>query len=344
MNKLRVVITAVILVMVALASNVTAAEPGKISGYMFGDYYYVAANHRADIEDLNGFWFRRIYLAYDQKLDDGLSVRLRTEMSQPGDFSTSEKMTPDVKDAYLKWTTGNTQFLVGISSTPTWSVVEKIWGYRSVEKTPLDLQKFGSSRDFGISIKGKLGASGKIFYHAMFANGSSNKSETNKQKKVMGSLGAWLTDNLIVEGYADYDGRPDSKSRNTLQGLIAYKTKQARIGFQFDYQNRQMGVGEQDQSWTIWSAFAVAKIAGKTSVFARVDGISDPNPDGAKIAYIPFDPTAKATFIVGGLDFHISPRLHVMPNVEFVSYSVVNAGDPEPDTDVIPRVTVYAKF
>ncbi len=344
MKKMNLYFSAVFLLLMVVASSALATEPGKISGYMFGDYYYVAANHKAEIEDMNGFWFRRIYLTYDQKLDDGLSVRLRTEMSNPGDFSTSEKMTPEVKDAYLKWATGKTQVLFGISSTPTWNVVEKIWGYRSVEKTPLDLQKFGSSRDFGISVKGKLGSAGKVYYHAMLGNGNSNKSESNQQKKVMGSLGAWLTDHLLVEGYADYDARPESKDRSIMQGFIAYKTPRARVGFQFVYQHRQMGVDEPDLNMSIWSVFAAAKLTDHTSLFARVDGMTDPNPDGDKISYIPFDPTAKATFMVGGVDFTLSPQLHIMPNLELVSYSIVETGDPQPDTDVIPRVTVYYKF
>lgn len=341
----RLFILALIAVACVAFAGTVFAENGKVSGYMFGDYYYVAANHDKSIEDMNGFWMRRIYFTYDQKLDDGFSVRLRTEMNSPGDFTTSSKLTPAVKDAYLKWTADNgTQLLFGYSPTPTWNVVEHIWGYRSVEKTPLDLMKFGSSRDFGLAIKGKLGDGGKVYYHAMFANGNSNKSETNKQKKVMGSLGVWLTDHVLVEAYADYDGRPDHKNRNTLQGFVAYKTDNARVGVQVTYQNRQMGVGNEDMDSTIWSVFAAGKVSGETSFFARVDGNSDPVAGGTGIAYIPFDDTAKPLFMVFGLDFNVSPKVHIMPNVEMVSYSAVNDGDPEPDTDVIPRVTFYYKF
>src|SRR6185503_4120575 len=47
------------------------AEPSwKISGLMFGDYFWVATDHRDAIEDQNGFWFRRIYLTYDQKFSE----------------------------------------------------------------------------------------------------------------------------------------------------------------------------------------------------------------------------------------------------------------------------------
>ncbi|MCK4967090.1 hypothetical protein KAS50_08665, partial [bacterium] len=49
----------------------------KFSGYMFGDYYYVAKNHNEDNEGKNGFWYRRIYLTADRKLNDEFSVRFR---------------------------------------------------------------------------------------------------------------------------------------------------------------------------------------------------------------------------------------------------------------------------
>ncbi len=343
-KKMVVVISTVFLVLISLTQVAGAAEPGKFSGTVFGDYYYVAANHDASLKNLNGLWFRRIYFTYDQKLDERFSMRLRTDMSNSGIYAPSETMTPEVKDAYLKWTAGNTGVMLGISPTPTFQMIENLWGYRSVEMTPLDLAKFASSRDFGLAVKGKLGRSGKVYYHAMIGNGNSNKNEANKQKKVMGAVGAWLTDNLIVEGYADYDGRPDHKNRNTLQGFIAYRGEQARIGFMLAQQKRQDGVGNPDKSWTVWSAFATAKITDKTSVFARVDGLSDPNPDGAGISYLPFDPTAKSTFMLGGVDFQLSSQVHVIPNVEVVSYSVVNPGDPKPDSDVIPRVTVSYSF
>ena len=43
---------------------------------MFGDYYWFASDHRDALEDQNGFWFRRIYLTYDQKFSESFSMRL----------------------------------------------------------------------------------------------------------------------------------------------------------------------------------------------------------------------------------------------------------------------------
>ena len=56
-----------------LQSGISGADEGKVSGYMFGDYYYLAkasgnsigAVKGAKAEKNNGFAFRRIYFEYN---------------------------------------------------------------------------------------------------------------------------------------------------------------------------------------------------------------------------------------------------------------------------------------
>jgi hypothetical protein len=323
---------------VVLTGNVFPQE--KISGYMFGDFYYVAANHNKDLQDQNGFWFRRIYFTYDQALSENFDIRFRIEMNSAGDFTTKTKLNPFVKDAYLKWKRDRHSIIFGISPTPTWDVIERVWGYRSVEKTPLDLQKFGSSRDFGLAFKGSLDSGKRVNYHFMIANGGGTSSENNAGKKILFSLSAKLNKNIIVEGYADFEERPGRTNRNTLQGFAAYQHENFRIGVQFAHQNRQVAQGVDDLKLQILSVFAAAKLSERTWGFARIDRTFDPNPDGVKISYIPFDATAESTFLLAGLDFRPIKNVHLMPNVEAVFYDE-NDASVSPDTDVIPRVTFY---
>jgi len=338
-----------------VTSKMGYAEQGKISGFMFGDYYYVAANHNQDLEDKNGLWLRRIYVTYDQGLNEDFAVRFRMEMSSAGDFISKTKLEPVVKDAYLKWKHGRYSIVLGLSPTPTYGLIEKIWGYRSVEKTPLDLQKFGSSRDFGLALKGSLDQQKRFNYHLMLANGNGIGSETDTGKKVLFSLSANLTKSLILEGYADFEERPGKGNRYTLQGFGAYQTDHFRVGLQFAHQNREMveghdpdeldninhemGEGVKDLQLQIASVFAAGKISKQMWAFARFDRTFDPNPDGAKISYIPFDETAASNFIVAGLDFRPIDNVRIMPNVEAIFYDKVSG--VRPDTDIIPRLTFY---
>lgn len=319
-------------------TTLQAQDNGKISGYVFGDYYYVVSNHDEDLEGSNGFWLRRIYLGYDRNLSEAFSTRLRLEMNSAGDFATNEKLTPVVKDAYLRWKHNEHSVYLGISSSPIWGLIEDFWGYRAVEKTPLDLQRFGSSRDFGVAVKGKLDSGKRVSYHVMFGNGSSNGSENNDGKKVMLSLSTKASSGLLVEGYVDFEDRPGDANRYTLQGFAGYESDDFRLGVQFAHQNRQT-TGD-DVTLQLGSVFAVAKLSEKTWGYARIDRQFDANPEGARIEYIPFDATAKSTFLLAGIDYAATSNVHFMPNIEAIVYS----GGTEPDSDVIPRFTFYYSF
>jgi len=327
-----------LLTLLLLVTGVFAGE-GKLTGYMFGDYYYVAKNHNSDLEEKNGFWFRRIYFTYDNKLSDEWSVRFRMEMGSPGDFTTSSKLEPFLKDGYVKWSRSGHSVILGLSGTPTWGYVESFWGYRSVEKTTADLFKLGSSRDFGIAAKGKFGQDKKGFYHAMIANGSSTRSETNEGKKLALSVGYKLAPGLSFEAYGDFEERPGRSNRYTAQGFLGYKKKNWRVAGQVLHQTRQKSVGEDQLE--LASFFGAAKLGPKVWGFARVDRAFDALPGVSGVSYLPVDDTTEFTFFLFGVDVTPHEQVHLMPNVEIVTYDDPGSGIPTPDTDVIPRVSFY---
>ncbi len=320
-------------------TNQIFALDGKISGLIFGDYYWVAANHNNAIEGENGFWFRRIYFTYDQDLSKEMAFRLRFEMNSPGDFRTRTNLQPFVKDAYLKWSLSNHTLYLGISSTPTWDYIEKFWGFRPVEKTLLDLQKFGTSRDFGVALKGTLDQAKHVHYHLMLGNGNGTRAETNEGKKLMASVRVDITEHLSVEGYFDWDDRPGDTDRLTIQGFAAYKTEYYRVGFQIASQNREFGPGIDSKSFQLLSIFGALQLQENLWGFARLDHAFDPNPQGESISYIPFSSQAQSTLLLLGIDYLHQSRVHLMPNVEIVIYGDNNGFSP--GTDFIPRLTFY---
>ena len=174
-------------------------ERFNVSGYVFGDAYAVFANHDPEVEDQNGFWIRRGYLTFDAGVANEWTARLRFEFNSPGDFETDSKLDPFVKDAYLAWKHDGQELNLGLASSPTFEFVEGFWGHRPIEKTPIDLYRMGSSRDTGVAYKGAA-HEGRVFYHAMFGNGSGDRAETNEGKKVMAGLGFRPTDALVCAG------------------------------------------------------------------------------------------------------------------------------------------------
>lgn len=328
-----------VLIFFSLMTYATAGfAQGEISGYMFGDVYYVARNHRSDIEGENGFWFRRIYFTYDHAISGEFSTRFRVEMNSPGDFETKAKLEPFVKDAYLKWTKSNHAIILGMSPTPMWGYLEKFWGFRAVEKTPADLLKFSSSRDLGVAVKGELGQSKKTHYHFMLSNGSGTRSETNQGKKVALALGQQIAQRVTVEVYADFEERPGATNRVTAQGVLTYEGEKFRIGVQLVHQIRQREGGD-DLKLRVGSIFAVAHLSEKFDGFVRFDRAFNPLSDGPGISYLPVAGSAKFNFLLFGIDYQPHKQVHFMPNVEMVFYNSTNGSSP--DSDIIPRLTFF---
>src|SRR5215831_11777725 len=142
---------------------------GRISGYMFGDYYYNLngiPNHVYDAagndlgknyidatnvpitQDLNGIQLRRVYFQLDNDLSVKYATRFRLEVDSKS-LTSDAKLGVNVKNAYLQAKSivprGDGYF--GMMTTPTFEYAEDFWGYRALEKTISDFQGIASSAD-----------------------------------------------------------------------------------------------------------------------------------------------------------------------------------------------------
>lgn len=311
---------------------------GRISGLAFGDFYYIASHHNEALKDQNGFWFRRIYFTYDHDLGDDFAFRLRLEMNSPGNFTAGDAV-PFVKDAYLRWRFSDRHELyLGISPSALFNLIESVWGYRPVEKAPADLQKLGSSREFGVALRGDLTGDGVVRYHATFGNGEGTRSEGYRGKKLALALQFFPNEAFVVEGYVDYARTAADAVTTTWHAFGAYQTEALRAGLVYEAQQVDVEQG-RDRTLRYVSGFVVGRAGERLNLFGRVDRLLDPNPRGASIAYIPFATTSKATLWIAGLDLAMNDRVHFMPNIELVTYDADAL-----DTDVYLRWTFYVTF
>lgn len=324
-------------------AQITIGDDATLSGRVYSDYYWMAQHHNEDIDGKNGFWFRRIYMTYNRDLNESISTRVRLEMNSAGDFQSGTEMIPNVKDAYLKWQNENHQILAGISSSPTFGLTEDVWGYRSVEKSPQDLYDFGSSRDFGLAFKGRLGQAGDLNYHLFVGNGNGNKPDVNRGKKVMLSLGYNLTDKIVIEGYGDYNSQTNDPDSYTAQLFGGYESEKLNVGALYSNQYHEGQLGLSAQSLDLVSVFSNFKINDTTKGFLRADHLFDGYMGGGGNSYIPFAEDVESTFLVGGADFLLADQVHLMPNIEAIIYGK-NGQGISPDTDIIPRLTLSWEF
>jgi hypothetical protein len=310
--------------MVTGVTVATAAE-SNIKGNMFGDYYYAVSGPD---EKRNAFQFRRIYLTHDVKWDDSFSGRLRFEAKDAG-FGNGGTMDPSVKDAYLRYRWGSRSLYAGQSPSPSWSITEKLWGYRAVEKTIMDLQKVGSSRDNGIGFKTPLGGSEKINLHLMVGNGNSTKSETDHDKKLYGLVEFKPAGALVATAYVDWQSQPQDRDQTTLAVVVGKAGEDLHGAVEVFSHTAANAAGGKDVTTQGVSLFGAKRLRDNVKVFARAD-LADPNTDADDDSEM---------LLMGGIDWSPTKGIHIMPNLQ-----VISEDTPGVDTAVIPRVTGYFKF
>ena len=317
---------------------------GKITGLVFGDFYYFSDHHDAKWDGQDGFWLRRAYLGYDNSFSGTMSMRLRFEMNSNGALAGGN-LVPFVKDAYFTWKFhGSHQARLGIQPSLTFDSEEGFWGLRHVEKTPADLYGIDSSRDFGLAVNGPLGENG-LSYAAQFGNDSGNGSEADKYK-VVRFLGLFEPKSgLRVEGAFNYGKRPNGQDRTTAKGLLGFKNKAFRVGGEYLWQERKSGkTGTPDTKIDIWSGFGVWDFSPKrASVFGRFDSVKGklgstevglPGADG--IAYLALSNKTPFKAYIVGFEFYLRGSIRLSPNVEVANYD-----DSSISKDVVPRLTFY---
>ena len=323
-----------------------APSPDKLSGLMFGDYYLFNSDNVTAFNQQHGFWFRRIYFTYDRTFSPSLSTRFRIEVNSNGKMtSPAAAINPYVKDAWVKWAyLGKHQVTIGIQPTATLDYLDALFGLRHIEKTPVDLYRIDSSRDFGVSVSGPLNQANTVQYTAQYGNDSGNNSEIDKYKAVRFALRYVTNPGFVAEGFYGYYSKPLSANRMTLQGFTGYQNPKGRVGIQYVHHTRQPNAGTTNPEVTInvVSGFAVLIVKpSKLTVFGRFDH-SDANPDASGIDYLPI--YNKAPFNLGlvGFEYYLHPSVRISPNVEWVTYGTPTAGAAAPArNDLVYRLTWF---
>lgn len=323
-------------------------DSGSIQGYMVGEYFWNINHNTGHIDDggfqgRHGFWFRRIYFTYNNNLSDTVKMRLRFEMNSPGDFTTSANLTAFVKDAYLSiglW--GSAILIAGIQGPPSFELEEATWGWRPLEKTPLDLYGWTSSRDFGIALKG-----GKnLAYHVMFGQGSSTKAEIDNGKKIFGSL-AFKRNGFVIEAMVQYDRAKGGDDDFILKGFGAYTGDWGRVGLMYAYRDYKKEGADSFLAYNILSAFAVIKAGEKIELIGRYDlnfgeGYRE-NFNGSQIDYVPFAYNHEFHFVIAALSYQVYKNVWIIPNVKFTMYNDPEIGE-KAGNDFYGNLTLYFKF
>ena len=135
---------------------------------------------------------------------------------------------------------------------------------------------------------------------------------------------------LVLEGYADWQDRPDGRDVSTLEAFAGWQAKTWRASLQYGRQERrEAGPDRANLSLDFLSAFAAVKVSGKATLVGRVDRNFDPIPGGETTDYVPFSDGAKSVFGYVGVDLTLHENVHEAED------------GTTPGTDVMPRLTLF---
>lgn len=320
-------------------------QSGKVWGLAFGDYFYKTGGDSLPTvleyskykKDYNAFEFRRIHLGYDYNISENFVTSF--VLSYEGEDLTSDsKRAVFVKDAFLKWKNifTNSDLTFGLMPTPGFTFIsEKVWGFRSVDKTIMDMRGVLSSRDIGLMLNGTFDKDKNYGYYVMVGNGRGVRLETNKYKRVYGSLFAnFLNKKIIVDVFGDYEAAPDNH-RTTFQSFVGYVNECMSAGAEY-YSQKDKDV-ELSKGVSLFVSGKVLR--DKLKMFARYDYYNPNKPTGTGF---------NQHFVTAGLEFSPAPKVHISPNIWINAYEGVAIAPfvnvPNRKSDVVPRLTLFYEY
>ena len=227
--------------LVLLFAGDATGQTVKIGGLAYVDYFYRPGDDDKNVlwqrprdnlwdsdrdqtvnDALHGFTYRRLYLTTDATISERFKARFRLEAN--GTHAVGSRPAPFVKDLWVDWNyAGDHSARLGVMPPPAFQLSERVWGYRSLEKTILDLQGANSSRDFGIRFDGPIPiGNGFVRYAAMLANGNGNwDNADDKYKKGYARISIHPSDQLVFSAGADYERY---LYQNSTDGLGLFRT------------------------------------------------------------------------------------------------------------------------
>ena len=295
-----------IVVSIFLIFSVTNAQE-KIWAKVFFDYSY-----NKDAAPNNEFEIHRAYFTYQNQITESISYKFTTDV---GRTTKDDRLTAYLKNALIKWKTKFGSFVFGLQGMNVFKIQEGNWGYRFLEKSPMDQYEFASSADLGIGYYNKLG--GKINFGLTLTNGTGYKHSENDQYKKISANIYYGSDKLDKSGKYNYGAIITQETYDFTSGSImsakskmvygvfgAFQLMKLRLGAEFDMRT----IGGPETKNMIISAYANYALYSKLDIFARFDNY-DPNTDLADDANI---------YVIAGVDYKPGKGLYIAPNIRYV--------------------------
>jgi hypothetical protein len=219
-----------------------------------------------------GFDIKRFYVGIDHKFNDTFSANLTTDMQYSSGVSATEFF---IKKAYLQARVSDgLTFRFGSADMPWVPFVEDVYGYRYVEQTIIDRDKFGTSADWGVHMLGKFD-DGHLGYQVSVVNGAGYKkpgmpgSDVGVRSKRM-DVEARVNANFgpLVFALGGYDGYLGKNVQVAPGGAPLVLHEATRFNALAAYKSSMGALGVEYFDTHNWAVTSIDKANG-TSVFGN---------------------------------------------------------------------------
>jgi len=228
----------------------------EISGVAFYNYNY-NLNKEISGPDKNSFSLDRVYFTYKSFISNELSFTFQTNV---GHVEDDARLTTYLKKAQLIWK-GPFNISLGMQGMNMFNVKEKTWGFRFIEKSPMDKHKFSSSSDMGVGISGNKN---NLSFHFLITNGSGyKKQEIDAHKKTSLQLvygQKKLNDNYGFNLGTNISNEPYSKNDviNVISFYSGFANEKLRIGGEYDIKI-DTGIDNTERIIAFYSSYRLNK-------------------------------------------------------------------------------------
>ena len=293
---------------VALSTDAIAQE--KLSGVVYFDY---TNNNGNDAEVSNEFELRRVYFTFEKKLTPDMKYKFQMDAGRLKGEEKNGKIFAYIKKAYISWHAAGGDISIGIQGMNVFSVQENTWGYRFIEKSPMERHKFSSSADLGVGYANKLNKNAQ--YSVLYTNGSGYAAPEDDGYKKLSGLMLYGEPALskhdgfnggLSFSYEPFDdevspGNLSKESRSVFSLFGGYASGAVRVGVEFDSRM----TGGEELTERIIGFSANYDINERTSVFTYYDNFDEDT--GADLGSL--------NYLILGSVYQVGDGLRIAPNV-----------------------------
>lgn len=258
---------ACIATMVQAQETESKKTQGKAIIQVFGNFH---AGFGSENEN-RGFELDRSYLGYQYSIGKSLEIKAVMDVGKSRDVGDLQRIAY-IKNAQIKWKSGDFTLHGGLISTTSFKVQEDFWGYRYMKMVLQDYYKFASSADLGLSASYKF--ADWISMDAIVVNGEGYK-KIQKNSGLQYGIGATLTpiNGLTMRLYGSINERAEKslENINIYAAFLGYKREKFSIGAEYNRIENMSNIKNHHLDGV--SIYSTIKIADKVNGFLRYDNL-----------------------------------------------------------------------